>query len=39
VAGFMNTYKTQPRYNEDNQRLEHQLRDNLTASVRLPKKC
>lgn len=39
VCAFIDSHKNQPRFNEEAPRIEHRLRDKITASVKLPKKA
>ena len=38
IVKFIETHRTMPRYHEDLQKVEHQVRDKITNSVKLPKR-
>ncbi len=37
VKTYIDSYKNQPRYIEDKQKMEHRIRDMVTGKIKLPK--
>jgi hypothetical protein len=37
VKTYIDSYRNQPRYIEDKQKMEHRIRDMVTGKIKLPK--